>query len=154
MFLQIFQDRRRPWRVAPSVGVKTFRSQWGVSYRLDCCHLFGGVSQQSPHCQLHIPLEFSCTLHLGFNVSSSTQSQRCTPFIVLFSSLGTIKYISFEKDNVTLRCFICPALLGSTFSVISVAEQYSDSIVSSAVQTENQETLTKKQFKLCLLCQT
>lgn len=49
-FLQIgFQERTRPRIVAPSAGVKNFRSQqWGVSYRLDCCHLFGGVSQQSP----------------------------------------------------------------------------------------------------------
>lgn len=158
MFLQIgFQERTTPWMVASSAGVRNFRSQWRVSYRLDCCHLFGGVSQQSPQCQLYIPLEFSCA-HLGFNlnVSSGTQSQYCIPFVVLFSWLCTITPSKLAEKKITLPCggFICPALLGSTFSVISVVAGHSDSIVSSAVQTENLKTLTKKQFKLCLLSQT
>lgn len=41
-------------------GKKKLRSHCGVSYRLDCCHLFEGVSQQSTQCQLNIPLQLSC----------------------------------------------------------------------------------------------
>lgn len=90
----------RSWTVASSAGVKTSRSHGGVSYRLDRCHLFGGMRQHSPQCQLHIPLLFSCT-HLGFNVdvSSSTKSPHLFPIRSSISLLMPNKYALGKKKK-------------------------------------------------------
>ncbi len=145
--------RTRPLVAASSAGAETFRSQWGVSYRLDCCHLFGGVSQQSPQCQLHIPLEFSCT-HLGFNVHvfSSKGSQWCTPCI-LFTwpwIKSDANWISCEKMLSWCWWFYLPTVLHSLCTPWLQGNQAALFPVWHKVKIK--EMLTKKLFKLCLLC--
>lgn len=47
-------------QMPPQQERKKQRSQCEVSYRLHCCHLFEGVSQQATQCQLNIPVVRSC----------------------------------------------------------------------------------------------
>lgn len=55
-----FASRREQRRRLPQQEWKSLGHSEGSLYSPDS-HLFGGVSQQSAQCQLHIPLEFSYT---------------------------------------------------------------------------------------------
>lgn len=125
----------RSWTVASSAGVKTSRSQWGVSYRFDCVVIYLGEWVNTLH-----SVNFTFHWCSPAPTLGLTLIFHCFPVVALFPCQCQINMLWEKKDVIlgSLALFaqhILCALYGCT-----VFRQH----CFLCSPNWNQETLTKK----------